>query len=690
MPLLKTSVDEGHYHIVYLSKVDGSMLVADANGHTHQAMPDGSLGSTDGHTHYPEMAPVATVKKNTDEPEKVANEVREILQEVKDLEEDSRRNGREAYDFYNGKQWDEFDKRQMELKKRPAITINETRGKINVLRGYHISNRTDIVYRPMESSDQVIAELYTRAVKSILDRCDYTFHETRALTDALVAGRGVLRLYVDYTEDIDGEIRVEWLPWDQIYYGPHDELDLRDCAVEARVRWLKLSQAKSMFPEYADEIQESYEAEEDDPYPSLRRTGRQYDVPSKDGFKLIDTEAKRVRLVELWRKEYQRASVAVHAVDDFFEPLDGWKAKDIAAVKRLPGMSVVPQDKSRMRVTRMVGGVIVSDEYPDLPVQDFQTFPIYCYKLRDGYQGLVEDMKDLQRLENKVFSQHADILNKIAATGWFVDAQTFADKREYENFKQNASSPGFVVKVRNIAHVPVQVQPPQIPPATIQALDVAAQKMREVSNINLDIQGLNSDVQSGVAIVEKKRQSLIGNAFVFDNLSLVKKRLGRNILRLLCALYTPERLYKLIMGEHMRNPVLLSNAEGQEIPIDQIEPRVVLEALSISDPTRFDVTVDESPFNSTMRRANFVEWAQMAANGVPVPPSLLVEMSDLPNKQRAMQMIIQSQQAQADTERMKYDTEIKKALIAANSRQTAADQGAAGVTGAEPIPGQGV
>jgi hypothetical protein len=688
MPLMRTTKDEGHYHIVYMSPVDGGLVVADAAGHVHPMGEDGMIGEAEGHTHAPEPYEANAKPKGGTDAE-VRDEAKAVLDEIKDLEKDARISGREAYDFYYGKQWDPADKQSMVLKNRPAVTINEVRSKVNVLLGYQVANRTDIIYRPMESGDEVIAEIYTRAAKAILERCGYPFQESRAMADALIAGRGVLQVYMDYDDSIEGDIRVEWMPWDQVFYGPHDDMDLRDCDVEARVRWLGLKQAKVMFPEHADEIQESYDREMDDDKPSIRRTGRQYDVPQADqGFKMIDTVAKRVRFVELWRKEYERANVAVHAIDDYFARLEGWAAKDIAAVRRMPGFAVLPQNNYRVRVTRLVGDAVVSDEYPDMATPDFHTIPIYCYKTGCGYQGLVEDMKDLQKLENKVFSQHADILNKIAATGWFVDAQTFADKKEETNFKKNASSPGFVVKVRNTGHVPVQVQPPQIPQATIQALDVAAQKMREVTNINLDLQGFQSDAMSGVAIVEKKRQGLIGNSFVFDNLSLAKKKLGRMLVRMLCKHYTPERLYKLLMGENSRNPMQVPGPEGQQVGLDAIPPDQIMAALEMADPTKFDVTVDESPFNTTIRRANFLQWAQMASNGVPVPPGVLVEMSDLPNKAAVVQMMDQFQQQQAEGERMKYDTEIKKAMIAAGSRAgaSAGNPAAEGMVPGSPMP----
>lgn len=90
----------------------------------------------------------------------------------------------------------------------------------------------------------------------------------------------------------------------------------------------------------------------------------------------------------------------------------------------------------------------------------------------------------------------------------------------------------------------------------------------------------------------------------------------------------------------------------------------ITELLEEADLTKYDVAVGESAFNPTTKRANFLVWAELARNGQPVPPTLLVDLSDLPEKDRVKveieKMMMQSQQA----EQAKQQTEIQKTVIA--------------------------
>jgi len=86
--------------------------------------------------------------------------------------------------------------------------------------------------------------------------------------------------------------------------------------------------------------------------------------------------------------------------------------------------------------------------------------------------------------------------------------------------------------------------------------------------------------------------------------------------------------------------------------------------LTESDLTKYDVVVDESPFNATMREANFVTWATIANNRPEIPIEFLLELSDLPKKDKLLAMITQRQQAEMAVEQGKQQTELQKTAMA--------------------------
>ena len=58
--------------------------------------------------------------------------------------------------------------------------------------------------------------------------------------------------------------------------------------------------------------------------------------------------------------------------------------------------------------------------------------------------------------------------------------------------------------------------------------------------------------------------------------------------------------------------------------------------------------------------------SEMAQAGQPIPPEALLEFADMPDdiRQKLMGMMAQQGQAQADAQKVTYDGEIKKTLIA--------------------------
>ncbi len=59
---------------------------------------------------------------------------------------------------------------------------------------------------------------------------------------------------------------------------------------------------------------------------------------------------------------------------------------------------------------------------------------------------------------------------------------------------------------------------------------------------------------------------------------------------------------------------------------------------------KFDVSVGEGPFNETIRLSNFMGLTDLASQGVPIPPNVLIEMSLIPEAEK--KKIVEQTQAQ--------------------------------------------
>lgn len=661
-------------------------------------------GGTDMHTHELQDYPPASVKKLTqEEKDEILKECMALWREGRELTEDCRKKGREAEDFRKGKQWPEDVKRSIEALDRAALTINEVGPAIDMLKGFQMEQRTDLRFLPQEAGDQRVADMLNVVVKKVLDKCCYQREESKVFEDQVVPGFGCLNVYVDFLEDPEGNIIVERFPWDEIVYGPHDKEDLTDCEFEVRSRMQSIARLKQLFDEKADEIESNYK-DYSGRYPSIddsrdlgtSGTNADYRNAKKadalnytlDGtLPLVDVQRKQFRFVQCTRKTYKKMSVLFNVDEEFYYPAYDWKQEDIAAAGTLPGFQVVTQNRTRMIITRFCGNVLLSHEDPaDLPIHDFFTVPVYAYRQNGEYWGKVEAAKDPQRELNKRRSQLMDNVNRLGATVYYFDPETFYSPSDYESWKKNRSKPGSSHKVNTTDRVPYREEAAPIPDALVQIMQLDQENLQRLLNILPQQDGAN---ESNALFLAKKKGKLTGNQFLFDNLSFAKQRLGKIIVALIQRYYTPERLERLLNSENSKSPFQVGGDDYSNFTPDEI-----IELLGTADLLDYDVIVAESSFNATTRLGIAELLLDAMAKGMPIPPELAFKFIDMPADLRldiTKGLEQQSQQAVQEATTTS-NAEILKTLLAKGaytvSPEKAAEIGAVPVNGGSTPPPQ--
>lgn len=676
---LKTTKDKRHYHITY-QKPSGEMVMAQANDHTHPIV-NGKIGAYEGHTHKIEgEMGGASLKQDKKKDNDIVSEVISLYKAGKELEKDFRKKAIESEEFYMGKQWKAEDRRALESKKRACLTINEIAPKIDLLSGYQRQNRYDIKFFPVEEGDGRVADILTNVVKNITEQNNFDYAETKVFEDGTITGRGLLHVYVNYDKNIHGDIVIERFPWDECVLGPHNKEDLSDCEYLVKWKWFSGDNIKGMWPEKAKDIQSDVDRFEDLSDPHENYKGEQYAKSDNTAEGTLDPELvnlakKEFKVLELWRKVYDRVVVLANPTDDFYHNAGGWGAADIAAVKTLDGFSAIPRLVTKFRVVTVAGDTLLEDKYSDMFDETFSIIPFYAKKRGENAWGKVEDAKDPQREVNKRHSQAIDVLNRAAAYGWFWDANTFPTPKARGDFEANSSTPGFNQEVSNTGHLPEKVEGAKFPIEIVQLEELSSAKLKEIMGINSELLGMQGRAESGVAIMEKKRQGLIGNEFLFDNLALTKRLLGRILIKLIQKIYTPERILRILENRNAKTPVEIAGQpmmpamqEGADpmVQMAQVEQRrqEILGLLQEADLGKYDVAVGESAYNPTVRSANFIIWMDAASKGIPIPPEVLVDLSDLPDKDKVKQGIQDMLARQQATEDKKMQMELGKTAMA--------------------------
>ncbi len=686
-----------HRHFVYL-RDDMTAQMARAKDHVHPvsyrqeqppvmgmdplsmmpieaspAVPGGwEISPVNSHTHSIEGPYIPTGKgEKEEEDRKIVNDVLAMYAEAKEIESTSRVRAYESERMYKpGGLWDKDVKSKLIASKRAALEINKIESKLDNLSGYQRQNRTDFKCLPTEDGDQRVSDILNYVIKNVTENCNYPREETKVFDDQMIGGRGLFNCFIDYDRNIQGDVIVEKYKWDGVGIGPHEKEDLEDADYLVKEKWYSLAKLKEMFPEKADEFKPESQ------YMDMGRYSKSEDwdqrlatlISSSGGTELSNSLKKQYKLLECWRKVYQRNFILAKSDDGFVYNADGWTNEDVSAIKTIEGVRAISRVTYRIRVTKVVVALLIEDGYPDLAANEFHIVPAYAKKRNDDFWGKVEGVKDLQSAIVKAYSQFIDILNRMAAYGWFYDDATFPNKEEEKKFKENSSTPGFTQKVADINNLPKKEEGIKFPNELVAAIQAFNVDMREILNINVEMSGANSGQESGVAIRQKIVQQLLGNDYIFDNLSFAKRKVGKLILAMIQKAYTPERIMRIIGNQAVKEQKMEIGGK----PVQEYQREELLALLQNADLAKYDITIAESPSSPTAQLSNFMFLLEMAGKGVQIPPTAFFKFAPIPDKEKIIEEIQAAAAQAAQENKMKYDTEIKKSVIAAQSKERGA------------------
>jgi hypothetical protein len=266
----------------------------------------------------------------------------------------------------------------------------------------------------------------------------------------------------------------------------------------------------------------------------------------------------------------------------------------------------------------------------------------------------VEEVKDPQREINKRHSQAIDIINKQANYNWIIDDDVFKGAREEEEFKQNSSTPGFVIKVNSMRNMPEKVEGSKMPSEIVAMMDLSSNKLREIMNIPAEASGFSEREFSGIALQEKKQSTQMANQFLFDNLDSAKRILAKRVMVKVQEIYDVERIVRLVNNSRPQ-----SDSDVQKNQINESEAAAMLEN---EDLMKYDVVSTPSFTSPTARTANFAIIFELAKQGVIQDPSIIIGASDIPNKAEILGQLAQAAQASQEAEKQKQNTEVLKSL----------------------------
>ena len=600
-------------------------------------------------------------RHSTDDTEhSVIGKFRRWFEEAADWAADWREEAKQDYDFVAGKQWEQADIERFHESGRPAITINRIKPLINVLSGYQRLNRYDIEFLPRTGDDVDICQVRKGITKYILDECDYDSEESHAFIDAAIGGLGWFDVGYKFRPEVnDGEAYVKREDPFSIYVDPEaHKTDFSDAKYICRAKWVDKDELVITYPEHKAEIMAQYAI-----YDNAEKNDGAYEDPL-----WYKRDIQKARMVECWYKVKERESI--YYMQDGSVLAQG----EITPEHFLSG---AVQGYTNTKVTKVRCAVFIErfllEDIPS-PYEhgEFPFVPIVCYNYGTGDlpAGFVRDLKDPQREINKRRIQELHILNTTGNGGGWIEEDAM-DSRQKAEFERKGNTPGYFAEVRPGAISQGKIHERimgQIPAAVIQAENQATADLTAVSGINEALMGTDiASTSSGRAIELKQKQAITHIAPMFDNLRKAKKKIAyrlwgkRGFKGIIPQYYTDDKVYR-VEGKNGQQFIRVNQQVIQQDPLG----RIIHQTLNNLSEGEFDIVISDTQASTTQRQAQLWSLVDSVKNlGIPgdLIFDVILDLSDLPNKEEIKQRWQQRQQAQAQAQQQQAQQQLQLEMI---------------------------
>jgi len=509
--------------------------------------------------------------------------------------------------------------------RRRQFSFNRIRRVINMITGHQRRNRKSTIAIPISNGDQLTADQFSK----ILMWCDKhdNILETisRAFEGSCVAGMNLLQVWMDYRNDpINGNIRVDLLDYNDFLIDPYfRKPDLSDCNNIWRRKYMTKREVLSLMPNREDEIMGLYGG--------YMRDGKFEYQPEAYNYGLKNL----LTWDEFWYRDFRTAQMLCDTQTG--ETLE-WKKQDDDQLRLFmqqnPSVTMIKQEIPTTRVAIVVQGRVMYDGANPMGIDSwpFILVPSY-YAPQMPYmnwriQGVVRGLRDAQYLYNRRRIIELDILESQITSGFKYKENSLVNPKD---IFLSGQGKGLALKEEAQMTDVEQIQPPQVPPSMIQLSELLGKEISEISGVNEELLGSAVDDKAGILSMLRQGAGLTTLQGLFDNLDQAQKQLGKVMLELIQANFTPGKVKKILEGEE---------------PTDQFYNKAFGE---------YNCIVEEGLNTSTQKQMQFAQMLALKEAGVPIQDSDLLEAATLQNKDKIIQNLQSSQQQQQQQVQQQQD-----------------------------------
>ena len=530
---------------------------------------------------------------------------------------------------------------------RRQFSFNRIRRIVSMVDGYQRRNRKSTIVTPIENSDEQTADQFTKIMywinqqEGVLETVSDSFH------GALTTGMNLLHVWVDYRSDpVSGNIKVDNCSYNSFLIDPFfRKADLSDCNAIWKRSMVTKTEAMSLLPEHKEAI-------EGLPYYDSNRDGKFQFLPETYSW----SQRYLVSYDEYYYRDFRKQKMLVDTQTG--ESLE-WRSDDKEKLEEFlriyPQVTMVEQDIPTVNVAILVQGKVFYDgpnpigidSYPFVPVLGYYNPQIPYFPWR--IQGMVRGLRDAQYLYNRRKVIELDILESQINSGWKYKENALVNPKDVFLTGQGR---GLALKEEAQMSDVEQIMPPGIPPSMFQLSESLSAEISQISGVNEELLGSATDDKAGILAQLRQGAGLTTLQGLFDGLDRSQKLLGKIILQIVQANFTPGKIQRII----------------EEQPTEQFYNK---------NFGHYDCAIEEGANTTTQRQLQFMQLLNLKEVGVNIPDDVLLKAATVQDKKELVDRIKQQNEQASQQAQMQQQIQMEevKANIDLAKARTVADQG---------------
>jgi hypothetical protein len=564
------------------------------------------------------------------------------MRSAQKFEEEWRKGNQQNFEYVDGEQWSERERYTIESRGQQPTVINTVLPTVDMVCAVASQQQADIQVIGRESSDEHLATLLTGLLKHVLDNCHYDYQEKTGIRESYIGGRSWFEVGLFTDERGKNLIKVDQVPWENVYLDPFSRKpDASDARFIIKAKWLDRDVVKSLFPEAEQMIDSVFE---DDYH------GQEYEAQLNSTGRsefYWDAKSNRVRVCECYYKMPEKVKIKILNED-------------------------TGKEETKEIIKDVLHYVIFADEVilqgsatdhkantPELDIDVYPLVPMYCRRDRKGRPaGLVKSLIDLQDQINKLESKFMWTMMSnrlIVEDGACEDLETV--REEYQR-------PDGVVKLNSGGLSKIRVDDKYRDLSFMSNhLNFLLATEQRISGVNDSMLGLGgTNERSGVMQSTRISQGASMQTCILENMFYARECVARVILKLIGRYYTDYRIMQVTEpnGERVNYEF---NKKEQEINPEtgEVQERILNK---IENILYYDVILKRvAPFTNLKERQMQI-FSEVLKTGT-LPPEIagkiMLELSDLPDKQDLIMQMQGIQQQQQQIAAMQAQAQLEAA-----------------------------